>query len=130
MSDKSVKGGTLLIECGPRSHLFVILNDVCAAGQHAMVSFSTVKGDKSDHLTRVFEPAEADHPFIKAQSFIYYRNPMVRGAQHISDCVAKKTFIVREPVSIDLVETIINGAFDSKFTPNYFKTYLDSLPPF
>jgi hypothetical protein len=128
MSVKIVRGGTLLIESGPRSHLFVALDDACPARQHAMVSFSTIKGDKSDDLTCVFEVAEVGHPFIKVRSFMFYRSPMVRDAAHIGDCIAKKTFIVREAVSIDVTDRIINGAFDSKFTPNYFKTYLNGLP--
>ena len=110
--------------------MFVILNDACSEKQHALLSFSSVKGDKSDDLTCVFDPNEVGHPFIKVRSFIFYRTPMVRKSEHIAECVAKKTFIRREQIAHEVVETIINGVFESKFTPNYFKTYINGIPPF
>jgi hypothetical protein len=125
-----MKGGTLLIPSGSDlrpdgKHLFVILNDPCKNGQHALVSISSIRDGQYHDPTCLIEAGE--HEFIRIRSFVQYQMARIERTQHLINCVGGWTFIEKAAVSEALVDRMFAGAIDSDFTPRFVQEYLEAL---
>lgn len=118
-------GDCLFIESGPiGKHLFVIVIDSFENGQHNIVSvpICTVR----DHA-RVDEACLlklGDHVFIKADSFVQYRDARLDSMNHLIKCVQDGTFIPHDPVSEALLYRIKIGLVSSIFVKRHIKDLL------
>lgn len=125
-----MKGGTLLIPSGSDSrpdgqHLFVILNNSCRNGQHALVSISSIRDGQYYDPTCLIEAGE--HEFIRIRSFVRYQMARIERTQHLINCVGGWTFIEKAAVSEALADRMLAGATASDFTPRFVQEYLEAL---
>lgn len=124
------KAGTLLIPSGSIAkpdgkHLFVILNDVCRDGCHALVSISTIREGQHHDATCIVEAGE--HEFVQRKSYIEYRMARIEKSAHLIKCVSGWTFIEKVSVSEALFGRILGGVEASDFTPQFVQKYIKSL---
>lgn len=117
------KRGTLLIPSGPqddkeRKHLFIILTNP----QHSedadscilMVSLSTIKQDLPYDKTCILYPG--DHPFVKRDSYVSYRNARIEKVDKITKGVTERKLIPHQPLDDAVFVRICNGLEESRFT--------------
>jgi hypothetical protein len=69
---------------------------------------SAIEYDKTCILT------STDHPFIKHQSYVYYRKADIYGAENIIRNVAEGTFITHQDCSETVFKRILKGFSCSK----------------
>lgn len=118
-------GDCLLINSGPiGKHLFVLVLDTKLGGQHQIVSVPvcTVRECARIDDACLIQPGE--HPFVKAESFVQYRDARVDPVEHIQRCVREGTFLPHLPASEDLIDRIKQGLAGSRFVKRYIKDLL------
>ncbi len=120
------KGCTLLIPSGTAfnpdgQHLFVVLTNPCGAGQHLLVSISSVKPNRSYDPTCVLQAGE--HPFLDRQSYVFYAKIQQRPGAGIISCVKSGLFIPKEDCDASVLKKICDGVTDSPMTPRWAKEY-------
>jgi hypothetical protein len=106
-------------------HLFIILNDACKDGKHALASISSVKQGQFFDETCVIEANE--HTFIKRKSFVKYNMARVLTTTHIVKCVEGWTFMPKDSISQEITDRMFAGALASDFTPIYVQKYLRTI---
>lgn len=119
-------GECLFIESGPiGKHLFVIVLDAKDGNQHQMVSVPvcTARDYAKIDPACIIQPGE--HPFVKAESFVQYRDARIDPANHLIRCVKERTFTPHSPASVELLEKIKQGLLDSRFVKRYLKDLLN-----
>jgi hypothetical protein len=117
---------TLLLPSGTfespdQKHLFIVMTRICAAGQHLLLSASSIKeGVKHDDTC---ELEVGCHPFIVKPSYILY----ARAAQVRSDmlikCVDGWLYTPKERLADEVFERVCAGIDASPFTPKWAKRY-------
>jgi len=120
------KGCTLLIPSGTtlhpdRKHLFVVLTNPCAGGQHLLISISSVKQNRWHDPTCILEAGE--HPFLDHQSYVFYARPQQIGQAGIIKCVKSGLYIVKENCDEAVLKKICEGVATSAMTPRWAKEY-------
>ena len=120
------KGSALLIPSGTVSnpdgkHLFVVLTNPCAAGQHLLVSVSSVKPGRAHDSTCLLEAAE--HPFIEQQSYVFYARPRQIGHAGIIKCVGAGLYVAKEACEQAVLQKVCAGLSASPMTPRWAKEY-------
>lgn len=121
-----IKGSTLLIPSGTSSdpgkqHLFVVITNPCLAGQQLLVSISTVKAGQAHDPTCLVQAGS--HPFIQADSYVFYAKPRQLPRQGIIKCVAGTLFTPKDECEAQLLARIREGLAISPFTPRWAKEY-------
>jgi hypothetical protein len=104
---------TILIPSGTsqnptKLHLFAIITPRCQWGHHLLVSFASVPPAPRYHDASC-PVAAGEHPFIKVRSFIHYGHARIVDAAHLTNCVDRKSFIIRDPISDGLLLRIVAG---------------------
>ena len=59
-----------------------------------------------------------DHPFIRHKSYVYYREAMCRPLSILQQGIEKSVLQPHKNCTDDFLERILDGAANSKFTPN------------
>lgn len=118
-------GNTFLIPTGASSDLH--LSIVCTGkafvpDARLLVNISSINPDK------FYDPAcivEADeHPFIKHQSYVFYRHAEQRTSNKIEKLVEQGYFIQKDDVSPELLARIIAGFEISEFASPWIIKFL------
>jgi hypothetical protein len=115
-------GECFLIDSGPvGKHLFVLVLETKEGNQHQVISVPVCTIRNPDRIDEscIINPGE--HPFIKEQSFIEYRNARVDPIGHLLERVRERTFILQQPASLDLLQKIKGGLGISKFVKRYIR---------
>lgn len=120
------KGSTLLIPSGTVSnpggkHLFFVLTNPCAGNCHLLVSISTVRAGRMYDPTCILSPG--DHPFIEADSYVYYARSVQLPHLGIRKCVEALLYMPREQCDEAVLERICAGTLNSPMTPRWAKEY-------
>lgn len=117
------KGCALLIPSGPndKKHLYFILTDQCADSCHLLVGISSVPNVGFFDKTCLLSPK--DHPFLKHDSFVFYRRPEILRSSKISRFVELGYYTVKQEAGPDLISKISQGIMDSHFTPQHYQNY-------
>ena len=101
----------MLAPFNEKQHLWIVMNDECAAGQCLLLMVTSVyptrKSDESCLLNI------GDHPFIMHPSYIAYRLAQMPRAQHIRKMLASKFYIPKEDFSGPVFARIAGGIFTS-----------------
>ncbi|MBX9903619.1 MAG: hypothetical protein K2Y31_04630 [Burkholderiales bacterium] len=121
-------GATLLMPSGNQgNHLHVALNDPCPFenyGSHAsviLVNLSSIRDGLPYDTTCVL--AAGAHPFIKRDSFVFYRNARIEQASHVVKLVERGVFSAHQPVSAEVLQVVKAGLYQSPFTKREFKQF-------
>lgn len=105
--------------------MFVILNDACKDGKHALVSLSSIKDGQFHDPTCLIEAGS--HEFVKVRSFVRYQMARIDLAAHLTKCVDGWTFAAKDPMPAEIVCQMLAGALVSEFTPIFVQEYIQSL---
>ena len=122
------QGTTLLIPSGrDGDHLFVVLNDAVkfegrGARPHVvLVNLSTVPREGVPYdATCVLQ--SGCHPFVRVDSYAYYRQARIEPLDHLVNLVEKGVFKLHEPMEPELVQRIRAGLVASPFTSRELKS--------
>ena len=118
-------GDCLLINSGPvGKHLFVIVLDTKVGGQHQIVSVPVCTARDYARVDDSCLIAPGEHPFVKADSFIQYRDTRIDPIGHLQKCVREGTFTPHTSASQELVDKIRAGLAGSKFVKRHIKDLL------
>ena len=120
-------GACLLVPSGPEEfrHLFAVAVgpqqfDGYGAKPHViMVSVTSVKPEFPFDSACVIRAGE--HPFIKHDSYVYYRDPRVEPVAHVQNMVDSAVWISQEPCSAELLQRIRAGLLASTRVPRHIK---------
>ena len=114
-------GECLLIDSGPvGKHLFVIVLEKKVANQHQVISVPVCTARKlSFDNACIIQPGE--HPFVKNESFVEYRNAREDCADDLVKRVQQQLFTLQGQVTPDLLNKIKNGLAKSIFAPRHIK---------
>lgn len=111
---------------GTFNHLFVVLNDPIPFPNRGsqpcvcLVNFSTVPSNpKVPYDTTYIVPANSQaHPFLHADSYVYYGRAREEFAKDVEANVANGIYIAKPPdFDAGMVHQIIVGLRNSRFTP-------------
>lgn len=116
------RNGTLLIPSGPSNHLFVILTEANDDNEHLLVSVTTIPDSGFYDPTCIL--TESDHPFIRHDSYVFYRKAQILKTAKITRLVDKKYYVPRDDMAEELTQIILDGVLESDFTPNFCKNFL------
>ena len=86
-----------------------------------LVNLSSIRDGLPYDQTCVL-PAGA-HPFIKRDSFVFYRNARIEQASHVVQLVDSGLFTAHQPVSAALLQAVKDGLYQSPFTKREFKQF-------
>jgi hypothetical protein len=123
--------GTLLILSGPVEHLHIVLNDPVhypEAGYDGclLVNISSMKSHRPYDASCILEAGE--HPFIKQQSFVVYKEAVIKNSEDLSTFVETGEFSTRDPVSEAIFERVMAGfQISRRVTPKikrFIKNYI------
>jgi hypothetical protein len=103
-----------------KKHLFVVCSNVCDKGFHLIVSITGWTNNLCDPTTRL---QAGDHPFIRKDSYVFYRKARVEPAASLTEGVASGQFLTRDPMDEKLVTRISAGICSSLQTPKKVKVY-------
>lgn len=123
-----LRKGTLLIPTGPCHHLHVICNDpvfypVLTKECFLAVNFSSIEPCIDCDTTCILHPG--DHPFIKQESYVYYRKADIFGATTTSRLIVEGEIVAHTPCSDAVFEKILAGFLRSREVRPKIKTYLE-----
>lgn len=105
------KKGTVLIPTGGTKHLFAIITDKCAAGEHLLVNLTSVRaGIRHDNACEV---SPGEHSFVKQESYVEYRRAETMAATRISARVDDGTYTTHDDLSDALLQAFRDGVEDS-----------------
>ena len=130
MPYEPAQGKTLLIPSGTqidpnKRHLFVILTDVCAEGQHLLVSLSRIREGVHFDPACVFEPGE--HRFVRDRSFAAYRLARIEPAEKLIRHVEAWDFTPKDDMPVPLVDRMRAGIEASDFIARRVLMYYQAL---
>lgn len=121
-------GATLLIPSGSHgNHLHIVLNGPRLFENYGpqpcviLVNLSSIKYGLPFDQTCVLSAGA--HPFIKHDSFVFYRNARIEQAAHVERLIAQGVFIAHYPVSDNVLRAVIAGLYQSPFTKREFKRF-------
>jgi hypothetical protein len=118
------RGSAFLVNSGPgedQKHLYIVLTQKCEFCLHLAVPIQTVYPGEYYDQTCLLRPG--DHPFITHLSCIaYHRSVIMRHCAIITE-FKDFSYLIKEPVSGELLEKICNGVSESKRTSKRIRTY-------
>lgn len=108
------KGWTILIPSGDgrKKHLFFVLNEPDEGEEVVLASVCSMR-PRAD-TTCLLHPG--DHSFIGHESYVDDGLCRTDQKEHLEHLIQSGYFVRREDASEDLIERIINGAFESRHT--------------
>lgn len=119
-------GCTLLIPSGPiGEHLFVIvfgpevLADYGSSGQFVSVSVTTLRPDIHHDPACVLKVG--DHPFVKHDSYVTYRDARIDTGEHLKKQVENGSFQPHQPCDPQVLARIVAGVCQSKLVRREIK---------
>ena len=119
-------GSTLLIPSGPSgAHLFVIvfgpqvLQDYGPSAQFVSVSVTTLRADIHHDPSCMLKPG--DHPFIKHDSYVSYRDARIDTGDDLKRRVEDGVFQPHQPLDSQILARIVFGVCQSKFVRREIK---------
>lgn len=123
-------GACLLVPSGPGElkHLFAVAVGPEQFDGHGvrphviMVSVTSIKPDFPHDPACVIRAGE--HPFIRHDSFVYYREPRVEPVAHVQNMVDSASWMSQAPCSAELLERIRAGLLNSTRVPRHIKALL------
>lgn len=121
-------GATLLLDTHGGLHLHIILNHPAILQSYGnrpqvvIVSVTTIKPQKVPDNTVLLNVG--DHPFIQRPSYIAYSFADVKEERLVAQLGT-----AHHPVSLELLESVIRGAFQSPKTRNHVKDALKQIYP-
>ena len=117
------EGDTFLFEYPePYNHLFIVITKV-ENGTVACTMITSVKGNPNHDDPACIIHA-GDHPFIKHDSFIAYKNTVIFEESMLIKNLENGIYPKKEPVTPALLAKIKAGAFNSKkIQPRFLKYY-------
>lgn len=125
-------GSTLLIPSGPvGEHLFVIvfgpevLADYGSAGQFVSVSVTTLRPDIHHDPACILRAG--DHPFIRHDSYITYRDARIDTGEHLAKQVENGVCQPHQPCEPQVLARIIAGVCQSKLVRREIKKIMGCL---
>ncbi|RMX08522.1 hypothetical protein D8I35_05450 [Corticibacter populi] len=90
--------------------------------QVLMVSVTSVKpGLKYDDACLL---KAGDHPFIRHDSYVYYRDPRIELASKVTENVQIGQWVAREPCNAQVMARVLDGFQRSRLLPRYVKNLL------
>jgi hypothetical protein len=117
---------TFLIPSGPphdpdRKHLFVILTDPQEDSDVLLVSLSSLRPALPHDPTCIL--VAGDHPFVRHDSFVFYRLARIVPVAALRRRVRDGTFIPREPMREEVFSRICQGLLASPHTTPKIKRF-------
>jgi len=119
------KKGTLWIPSGNNKHLFVILNDKCAAGCHLIVNVTSIYEGVPHDPACILEAGE--HPAIKRKSYIRYDMADIQPADRLTKMTDLRYYQPGDDVSDALLSKIMDGSYETEFIKKRIAKYIDDL---
>ncbi|WP_233081092.1 hypothetical protein [Rheinheimera soli] len=124
-----VRRGTILIPSGPVKHLHFVCSDVHFSPHKngdkvLLVNISTIDPDLYFDTTCILKPGE--HPFVKHDSFIYYRYAELYSPDRITDEVIKGNFDVHQPCTEELMQRILDGFQVTREVKRYVQKFYEA----
>lgn len=121
-----LRGNSFLVPSGTTAnpnklHLHVIATEACPAGEHLLLSVSTIQAGIHHDPACMIKAGE--HPFITHDSYVVYRRARTTSATLITKCVDGWLYIKKEPVSQALLQRMCAGIMASNFTPFFAQDY-------
>lgn len=108
---------TLLMPSGPggKKHLYFVLNNASGTGNLALAPLCSMipEADRACLLS------PGDHPFVRHESFISYRECYESRSIHLESMLATGYVQRREDASEELFQRVLNGARTSRLTPRW-----------
>lgn len=115
-------GECLLIDSGPiGKHLFVLVLDKNINNKPHVLSVPICTARDSARIDESCMVQPGEHPFIKNESFVEFRNSRIDPVNNLLDRVKEKTFIPQDPVSKALLDKIIDGLKVSREVKRHIK---------
>lgn len=120
------KSGCLLIPCGSANqlHLHVIVTDECEHS-HLLVNFCSIKEGIYYDPTCVVRGEDAEHEFLKHDSYVAYGLASQRLGSNILYMVEKGVFIPKNDLADDCFSRVRDGIKRSQFTRKWTKDFYD-----
>lgn len=121
-------GATLLMDTFGGLHLHIILNDPVIIQNYGnqpqviLVNVTSIKVGKQADNTVLLDVG--DHPFIKQPSYIAFSFADIK-----PEIIVAQLGAGQEPISDELLERIIRGAFQSPKIRNFVKDALKQIYP-
>lgn len=124
-----MKKGTILMPTGPVDHLHFICSDIVfhpitSKESVLLVNVSSVK-DGSDYDKTCLLNA-GDHPFIKHESYVYYKKAGIFSSNNISLAVAQGDYRIHETCSDNTFNRILNGFAISEEVSGKIKKFYET----
>lgn len=115
-------GECLLIESGPvGKHLFVLVLDKKINNKLCILSVPICTARESARIDESCMVQPGEHPFVKSESFVEYRNSRIDLVDNLLNRVKEKTFIPHDPASKELLDKIKDGLKASKEVKRHIK---------
>ncbi|WP_150115701.1 hypothetical protein [Xanthomonas phaseoli] len=89
-----------------------------------MASFSTVSEHYFCDDTCVIEAGTSEHQFLQKTSFVRYQRLRIEPFDKLSAGIASGKFEQRESLSNSIFDRVVQGVFDSPFSPPKCKAFL------
>ncbi len=119
------QGTTFLVPSGPAEFLHL---HVVASGPRAHPDFRLLIPITSKKAGRFHDPAceilAGEHSFITKDSYVLYREIQKRSASKVVACIENGEFVLKDPVSQDLLTRILAGVGISDFTAPWVREFL------
>jgi len=118
-----VSAGDTFLVAPPFHHLNVVCSDpVADPSKVLLVSITTFRPKEDESCILV----KGDHPFIKHKSCMRYKDARVASVAQIRTLLNGGQMTRREPVSVELLARIRDGAAKSDFLPEEYRRLLQS----
>ena len=86
-----------------------------------LVNLSSIRDGFPYDKTCVLSPGA--HPFIKRDSFVFYKNARIELESHVLKLVGQGFFAAHQPVSAAILQAVKDGLYQSPFTKREFKRF-------
>lgn len=128
----AARGHTLLIPSGTqidpdKKHLFYVVTDLCADGEHLLIPMSSIKPKIFHDTTCIIKAGE--HPFASVDSFAFYRMARTTKGNLITKCVEGWVYMKKEEATEALIHRVCEGVPVSDFTPKRIVDYYEKNKP-
>lgn len=131
------KKGTLLSSFGTendleRKHLFVLLTDPIDDDDFGKNQVLIVSLSSSRPNIPYYDPAcvlqTGEHPFIKHESFVFYRKARIEDANKLLQGVKNGDFLPKDKMAQKVFDRITQGLYQTEYlSPKYLRFYEQSL---
>jgi hypothetical protein len=105
-----------------KGHLFIVLTDACAEGDHLLVPVCS-EHKRSDRTCLL---GVGDHPFIKKPSYVAYALAKRYSGSSLIQRVTEGDVTYRRLLDEKVFARVCAGLMESRLTPMAMKTYFSS----